>query len=127
MMSPALRLPPITVTTEDIRYLNVLALSGARHAESLVREIERANVIPPHQALPGLVRMGSLVKYRDNTTGRVRDVTLVYPHEIDEEANRVSVLTPVGVALIGLSVGQTIEFETPDRKKGSLTVVDVQD
>jgi regulator of nucleoside diphosphate kinase len=108
MMSPALRLPPITVTTEDIRYLNVLALSGARHAESLVREIERANVIPPHQALPGLVRM-------------------VYPHEIDEEANRVSVLTPVGVALIGLSVGQTIEFETTDRKKRSLTVVDAQD
>lgn len=119
--------PPITVTTEDMRYLSVLAQSGARHAESLVREIDRANVIPVDQALPDLVRMGSLIRYRESATGQVREVTLVYPHEIDEETNRMSVLTPVGVALIGLSVGQTIEFETPDRKKGSLTVVDVQD
>jgi regulator of nucleoside diphosphate kinase len=52
-------------------------------------------------------------------------VTLVYPHEADIDLNRISVLTPVGAVLIGLSVGQTIEFQTPTREKRSLTVLDV--
>jgi regulator of nucleoside diphosphate kinase len=120
-----LKLPPITITTEDLRHLSVLPLSDARPAESLAREIDRANIVPVHQALPGVVRMGSLVKYRENTTGQVREVILVYPRDIDGEANRVSVLTPIGAALIGLSVGQSIEFETPHVEKSSLTVLRV--
>jgi regulator of nucleoside diphosphate kinase len=120
-----LKLPPITITSADMRRLNVLALSDAPPAESLAREIDRANIVPVHQAMPELVRMGSLVKYRENTTGQVREVTLVYPREADVEANRVSVLTPFGAALIGLSVGQTMEFETPHGEKLSLTVLQV--
>jgi hypothetical protein len=65
--------PPITITTEDMRYLSVLGLSSAPSAEFLAREVDRANIVPVHQALPGLVRMGSLVKYHNNTTGKVRD------------------------------------------------------
>jgi regulator of nucleoside diphosphate kinase len=122
-----LELPPITITTEDMRYLSVLALSSTPPAEFLAREIDRANIVPVHQALPGLVRMGSLVTYRDETTGQVREVTLVYPRDIDGELNRVSVLTPVGAALIGLSVGQTIDFETANNERHSLTIVRVQD
>ena len=120
-----LKLPPITITSADMRRLNVLALSDAAPAESLAREIDRANIVPVHQAMPELVRMGSLVKYRENTTGQLREVTLVYPREADGEANRVSVLTPFGAALIGLSVGQTMEFETPHGEKLSLTVLQV--
>ena len=120
-----LKLPPITITSADMRRLNVLALSDAPPAESLAREIDRANIVPVHQAMPGLVCMGSLVKYRENTTGQLREVTLVYPREADGEANRVSVLTPFGAALIGLSVGQTMEFETPHGEKLSLTVLQV--
>lgn len=120
-----LKLPSITITSEDMRRLNVLALSDAPSAESLAREIDRANIVPVHQAMPGLVRMGSLVKYRENTTGQVREVTLVYPREVDGEANRVSVLTPFGAALIGLSVGQTMEFETRRGEKLSVSVLQV--
>jgi regulator of nucleoside diphosphate kinase len=50
---------------------------------------------------------------------------LVYPHEADIQLKRVSVLTPVGAALIGLSVGQTIEFQTPGRQTRSLTILAV--
>ena len=121
-----LKRPSITFTSEDMRRLNVLALSDTPPAESLAREIDRANIVPVHQAMPGLVRMGSLVKYRENTTGQVREVTLVYPRDADGEANRVSVLTPFGATLIGLSVGQTMEFETPHGKKLSLTVLQVE-
>jgi regulator of nucleoside diphosphate kinase len=72
-----------------------------------------------------VVRMGSRVKYRDEWAGRERDVTLVYPQEADINVNRISVLAPVGAALIGLSLGQTIEFQTPGGEKRSLTVLDV--
>ena len=75
--------------------------------------------------LRGTVRMGSLVHYCDNKTGDVRDVVLVYPHEADIALKRISVLTPVGAALIGLSVGQAIEFQTPGRETRSLTILGV--
>ena len=55
----------------------------------------------------------------------VREVTLVYPQEADINLNRISVLAPVGAALIGLSRGQSIEFQTPGGKRRSLTIIDV--
>jgi regulator of nucleoside diphosphate kinase len=54
-------------------------------------------------------------------------VTLVYPHEADLDAGRISVLTPVGAALIGLSVGQSIEWQSPTGGWRSLTVLRVHD
>ena len=75
--------------------------------------------------LNGTVRMGSQVRYCDDKTGEVRDVVLVYPHEADITLRRISVLTPVGAALIGLSVGQTIEFNTPGHQTRSLTILGV--
>src|SRR3954463_12927302 len=89
-----LELPAITITTEDARHLSLLASSDTRPANSLAREISRANIIPGYQALGGLVRMGSLVTYRDDMTCQLREVTLVYPHETDGDPSRVSVLTP---------------------------------
>jgi regulator of nucleoside diphosphate kinase len=65
------------------------------------------------------------VRYRDDDTGDVRDVVLVYPHEADIALKRVSVLTPVGAALIGLSVGQAIAFETPSHQARSVTILGV--
>ena len=122
-------LPPIIMTVDDVRRLSLLANASMnrfpRVAHFLSREVGRANVVPEILDLPDVVRMGSRVTYRDETTGRIRDVTLVYPHDADIELNRISVLTPVGAALIGLRVGQTIEFQTPTREKRSLTVLSV--
>jgi regulator of nucleoside diphosphate kinase len=123
------QLPSIIISTDDMRRLSLLANSSMtrfpREAHFLAREIERANVVPGQVDLPNVVRMGSRVTYRDEKTGRIREVTLVYPHEADIDLNRISILTPVGAALIGLSVGQTIEFQTPTRDKRSLTVLTV--
>jgi regulator of nucleoside diphosphate kinase len=122
-------LPPIIITVEDARRLSLLANASMtrfpRVAHFLSREIGRANVIPEALGLRGVVRMGSRVTYRDEKTGRIRDVILVYPDEADIELNRISVLTPVGAALIGLCVGQTIDFNIPTREKRSLTVLKV--
>jgi len=129
--TPEKALPPILVMENEARRLSALASSTAvlfpRVAHFLAHEIERATVVADNCDLPGVVRMGSQVRYCDDKTGETRDVVLVYPHEADITLKRVSVLTPVGAALIGLSVGQAIEFQTPGHNKRSLTVLGVSD
>ena len=126
---PEIMLPPITVTEDEARRLNALASSSAmlfpRVAHFLAEEMERASVVADNSDLRGVVRMGSQVRYCDDKTGEVRDVVLVYPHAADITLKRVSVLTPVGAALIGLSVGQAIEFRTPGDNKRCVTVLGV--
>lgn len=126
---PEIVLPPITLMEGEARRLNALASSSAmlfpRVAHFLSQEMERASVVADNSDLHGVVHMGSQVRYCDDKTGEVRDVVLVYPHEADITLKRVSVLTPLGAALIGLSVGQAIEFQTPDHNKRSLRVLGV--
>ena len=122
-------LPPIVITSDEARRLSALANSSMaifpRVAHFLVGETERAKLVAADCDLRGVVRMGSQVRYSDHKTGDVRDVVLVYPHEADISLKRISVLTPVGAALIGLSVGQVIEFQTPGHYTRSLTVLGV--
>jgi len=124
-------LPPIKVAKDELRRLNVLADSSMElfpHvAHFLAREMERAHIVADESDLRDVVRMGSRVSYRDEGTGGTREIVLVYPHEANIELNQVSVLTPVGAALIGLSIGQGIEFQTPNRQTRSLTVLGVSD
>jgi regulator of nucleoside diphosphate kinase len=122
-------LPPIVLRTDEARRLSALASSNMvlvpRVAYFLAREMDRANVVPDDTELQGVVRMGSRVQYRDNETKAEREIVLVYPDEADVTQKRISVLTPVGAALIGLSAGQTIDFQTPGRQTRSLTVLAV--
>jgi regulator of nucleoside diphosphate kinase len=122
-------LPPIVIARGEAGRLSALANSSMalfpRVAHFLARETERAKVVADDFDLQGVVRMGSQVRYCDEGTGDIRDVVLVYPHEADITLRRISVLTPVGAALIGLSVGQAIEFQTPGHQTRSLTILDV--
>ena len=123
-------LPPIVIATDEARRLYALANSNMalfpRAAVFLAGEMNRANLVPSNAAgLRGVVRMGSQVRYCDHKTGDVRDAVLVYPHEAQIPLQRLSVLTPNGAALIGMSVGQTIEFQTPDHQTRSLTVLGI--
>ena len=121
--------PPITVMKDEARRLSALASSSGvlfpRVAHFLAAEIERASVVADDSGLRGVVRMGSKVRYCHDKTGEVQEAVLVYPHEADITLKRISVLTPVGAALIGLSVGQSIEFQTSGNNRGSLTVLDI--
>jgi regulator of nucleoside diphosphate kinase len=122
-------LPPITLTGFDFERLDRLAIAAAerfpRTADFLAREIARANIAPSGFVLRGLVTMGSTLEYRDDVTRQVRTVTLVYPDQADMAEGKVSVLSPVGAALVGLSVGHSIEFQTPADGWRSLTVLRV--
>jgi regulator of nucleoside diphosphate kinase len=117
--------PPISIISDDLRLLCTLCLTRTEAAEFLAREIDRARIVPVHQASQDLVRMGSTVKYRDNTTGKISEATLVYPRDADGEPNHLPVLTVVGAALIGLSVGQTTTFATRKGEVRSLSVLEV--
>lgn len=121
--------PRIVIASTEHAHLLTLAdraLDAQPHvAEFLLDELSRAFVVPDGTCAANVVRMGSQVVYREESTARVRRVTLTYPHAANIEQNRVSVLTPIGAALIGLSVAQAIEWPTPDGRKDSITVLDV--
>ena len=111
----------------DIERLRKLAEAASmkypQTTDFLAREIERAEVLPDARVLPGLVTMNSDVTFRDDISTQERTVTLVYPEAADVETGKISILTPIGAALIGLSAGQTIEFQTPGGRWRSLTVL----
>lgn len=120
-------LPPISLRLSDVDRLRNLAEAAAEKypqtSDFLAREIERAEVLPDARMLPGLVTMNSEVTFRDDISTQERTVTLVYPEAADVESGKISILTPIGAALIGLSAGQTIEFQTPGGRWRSLTVL----
>lgn len=121
-------LPPIIVSGMDFDRLERLVAAASpesRTADFLAREIARATIVPSGFLLRGVVAMGSEVEFRDDATGRSRTVNLVYPDQADLDDGKLSVLSPVGAALIGLSVGQSIEWETPTGDRRSLTVLSV--
>ncbi|MGY6708615.1 MAG: nucleoside diphosphate kinase regulator [Rhizobiaceae bacterium] len=93
-------------------------------AEELLRELDRARLVADAKMRDDVVRMGSTLSYVTDT-GDARTVTLVYPGEADIESGKISIMTPIGTALIGLSPGQTIAWEARDGRVHRLTVESV--
>jgi regulator of nucleoside diphosphate kinase len=123
------RKPPITIRQTDHEKLSRLAQSVAERNpaifDTLQSELERARVVPDARLPEDVVRMGSTLRYSTDA-GEARTVTLVFPAEADIAAGRISVLTPIGAALIGLSQGQSIDWEMRDGRIGRLTVETVE-
>lgn len=119
--------PDIVINAQDYRRLsNLLAVQRHRFAEAafaLQAELDRARImpiVPPH-----VVQMGSTVEFRSDVAPQ-KPVTLVFPQEADISAARISILTPIGAALIGLSPGQSIHWETRDGAVRELAVIRVE-
>ena len=86
----------------------------ALQPEPLLRaELERAIVVPRDAMPADIVTMYSIVRYRDEHTGISRELQIVYPDEADIARGKVSVLAPVGAALLGLAAGQAIDWTFP--------------
>jgi regulator of nucleoside diphosphate kinase len=96
-------------------------------AEELADEIGRARVLAKGTRPEHIVCMNSEVEFRDESTGRIQKVILVYPEEADISQRKISVLTPVGTALIGLGTGDSISWETPAGDARQLTVLSVNE
>ena len=109
----------VVIPSEDFMALRQLG------CDKLEAELDRADVVLAANVPADVVTMYSRVRYLDETTGERRSVTLVYPDETDMERGRISVLAPVGSALLGLSTGQTIDWEFPHGARRRLRVEEV--
>jgi regulator of nucleoside diphosphate kinase len=96
-------------------------------ASGLADEIERAHVIEKGRHPIDVVSMGSEVRFRDDTSGKIQKVFLVYPGQADISQDKISVLTPIGTALVGLQVGSSITWETRTGELKRLTVLEVRE
>lgn len=130
MHVPETCLPPITLCTTDAERLQVLSAASRRLtpevADFLDGELERARIVPPDALPASFVRMGSRVCFRDDGPGLTTHAVLVYPGREDTERRHISILSPVGAALIGLSPNQSIVFVTAHGRRRKLTVLSVE-
>jgi regulator of nucleoside diphosphate kinase len=94
-------------------------------AERLAAEIDRATIATSERLPPDVVTMHSRVAFEDMRSGAIREVVLVYPPESDASAGRLSVLAPIGAALLGLRIGDTIEWPLPDGRTAKIRILEV--
>jgi regulator of nucleoside diphosphate kinase len=83
------------------------------YLEALEGELRRARVVPSGDVPAEVVTMNSVVQLRDLESDEMDVYELVYPDEADMEFNRISVLAPIGTAILGYRVGDVIEWPVP--------------
>lgn len=121
--------PTIHVTEQDWKRLtSLLTTTGGRWSvetrEALDAELARATVVPREGVGPDVVTMNSRVRFEVGGTRRM-DRTLVYPWDADELTGRLSVLSPLGSALLGLKIGDTIAWSLPDGTTVDVRVIEL--
>ena len=122
------RRPAITIARSEHERLSnladMLAERDPHAAEQLASELDRAKIVDDARMASGIVRMGSLAEFRiDDEAPQAAE--LVFPKDADISRHRISVLTPVGAALLGLSAGQSIEWAARDGRVRRLSVLAV--
>ena len=106
-------LSPLGVFVLDVDYLRLRELPMS---DALDGELDRATIVPRERFPENVVAMHTRCVYLDESTGERREVELVYPDEADPAQGRISVLAPVGCALLGLTVGSAIDWGFPGGK-----------
>lgn len=124
----ARRKPNIKISATDHARLSTLANStadrNAELADELFAELDRARVTPDNAMSDDIVQMGSTVEFKPDT-GESKTVTLVFPGDADISAGKISILTPIGTALLGLAPGQSIQWTARDGRTHELNVINV--
>lgn len=104
----------IIISSRDLERLDDLldqpSWRAAPGAAALRSELARAEVVEPGEVPPDVVTMNSTVRLVDEADGHEHELSLVYPRDVDGAAGKVSVLAPVGSAMLGLRVGDSIEW-----------------
>jgi regulator of nucleoside diphosphate kinase len=119
------RQPGIHITDQDYERLALLIQhSESKNAALLEEELARATVVGQREIPADVVTMNSVVRFKDQDSGKESEVTLVYPQDADVTNGHVSILAPVGMALIGLRRGQSIEWAMPNGAR-KLKVVEI--
>ena len=121
--------PPLIISSLDAQRLRNMLDSGAHDhmpgVDALSDEVDRATIVEPQQVPPDVVTMNSTVRFAIAETGKEFCLTLVYPRDMDGSADRLSILAPVGAALLGLSVGDELTWPGPGGKTMTVRVQEV--
>lgn len=119
-----MRRAKLFITESDFRRLRSLIESvkaffrrDLEHITALEEELNRAEIVPPHRLPANVVTMNSQVRITDLDTGRQSTYTLAFPRDADIARNRISVLAPIGTALLGYRAGAVIQADVPRGKK----------
>jgi regulator of nucleoside diphosphate kinase len=121
--------PRVTLSSLDYDRLEALLDSLPDNAfpakAALQAELDRADIVEPQEMPPDVVTMNSTVRFALLDSSETFSLTLVYPKDADGKGERISVLAPVGSALLGLSAGDEIEWPGPDGKPLRVRIVEV--
>ncbi len=121
--------PRITLSSLDYDRLETLLDSLPDNAfpgkAALQAELDRAEVVEPRDMPPTVVTMNSTVRFALEDTHEEFSLTLVYPRDADGKGEHISVLAPVGSALLGLSTGEHIEWPGPGGRSIRVRIVEV--
>mgnify|MGYP001263513212 CR=1 FL=1 len=121
--------PQIIISSQDLERLERLLDSvppvHAPGLDALRRELDRAEIVESDAIPPEVITMNSTARFVDEMSGKEFELTLVYPDDAHITHGAVSVLAPVGSALLGLSVAQSIEWPLPGGRKMNLRVLEV--
>lgn len=120
----------IHLSQEDFRRLRQFAAAspknGASHGPSTLRaELARANVLARELLPPGVVTVNSRVRFKDVESGEVEQYIITWPDRADGGVERISVLAPIGTALLGYREGDEISWPTPGGTR-RLQILDVE-
>jgi regulator of nucleoside diphosphate kinase len=122
--------PDIQITMSNRQRLSQLLEDHApirswRAVEFLIRELMRAVVVTDEEVPADVVTMRSRISFRDDDSPTSETVTLAYPGELHLHEDALSVLTPLGAALLGLSKGQSISYPKPQGGMRTITVTEI--
>ncbi len=121
--------PNIIVSSVDAKRLETLLDSLSSNSfpgmAELEAELERAKIVAPEEVPGTVVTMNSTVKFRVEPSGEEFVMTLVYPGSEDSQGQKISIMAPVGSALLGLTQGDEIEWPRPGGGMMRVSIVDV--
>jgi len=120
--------PTITLSERDLERLEAMlaALPDSQPgADALREELDRAEIADSEAMPPNVVTMNSRIRFIVEPAGKEMDMTLVYPRDFSGRPDQLSVTTPAGIAVLGLAVGQQIEWLAPNGQTVCARIVDI--
>ncbi|AWK43632.1 nucleoside diphosphate kinase regulator [Photorhabdus laumondii subsp. laumondii] len=121
--------PAIIINELDAERLDSLleqpAFADTSIADALNEELDRAEIVPPAEIPSDVVTMNSRVRFIDLTSNEERVRTLVYPASLQDSSDQLSVMAPLGAALLGLRIGDEISWELPNGEETRVKVLEL--
>ncbi len=122
-------MPGIKVSEKDIDQLEAMLerkeYRDNPSLDALRAELDRADVVNLDALPENVVRMNSTVTFEVEESGQQFHRTLYFPHQMAGKEHAISIVAPIGSALLGLEVGQTIDWRLPDGKHSHVRIIEV--